>query len=97
VGDYAPFIMKVLNAAIQVAHDNKDDARERTNFEKFTEFNEHLFWLTQQKDYQKFISPLIEKKAQTNKKKAEQNTAIPTAICQKFDEMLTTAPKKEEP
>jgi hypothetical protein len=45
--------MTVLNRAISATQENKDDARERTVFEKFTEFNEQLFWLVQQKDYQK--------------------------------------------
>ena len=37
--DYTDFIMKVINAAIDVTQDNSDDSRERTIFEKFKEFN----------------------------------------------------------
>jgi hypothetical protein len=34
--DYSGFIMKVINAVIEVTQDNKDDERERTIFERFT-------------------------------------------------------------
>ena len=54
--DYTQFIMRVINAAIQVSQDNKDDMRERTVFQKFTQFNEHMFWLAQQKPYQKILN-----------------------------------------
>ena len=38
-GDYTDFIMKVINAAIEVTQENKDDEQERTIYEKFTTFN----------------------------------------------------------
>jgi hypothetical protein len=60
--DYSGFIMKVINAVIEVTQDNKDDERERTIFERFAEFNEHLFWLTEQKDYQKILGSYSEEK-----------------------------------
>lgn len=34
--DYTEFIMRVINSAIQVSQENKDDKRERTVFQKFT-------------------------------------------------------------
>jgi hypothetical protein len=39
IDDYTEFIMKVINSAIQVTQENKEDSRERTIFEKFTDFN----------------------------------------------------------
>jgi hypothetical protein len=54
--------MKVINAIIEVPQDNREDKRERTVFEKFVEFNEHLFWVAQQKDHQREIEA-IEKKS----------------------------------
>ena len=35
-GDYTEFIMKVINAAIDVTEKNAADARERTVYQKFT-------------------------------------------------------------
>jgi hypothetical protein len=61
-GDYTEFIMKVINTIIEVPQDNCQDARERTVFEKFTLFSEHLFWAAQQKPYQMAIEE-IEKKS----------------------------------
>jgi hypothetical protein len=61
-GDYTAFIMKVINAIIEVPQDNREDKRERTVFEKFVEFNEHLFWVAQRKEYQREIEA-IEKKS----------------------------------
>jgi hypothetical protein len=54
--DYTSFIMEVINSAIQVAQDNKDDSKERTTFEIFTEFSRNLFWLAEQKQYQEIVS-----------------------------------------
>ena len=50
--------MNVINAAIQIAQDSKLDDGEMTVFEKFTDFNEYLFWTGQHKPYQKLISSL---------------------------------------
>ena len=54
--NYTEFIMKVINSATSVTQENKDDFRERTVFEKFKEFSEHLFWVTQEKQYQKMLT-----------------------------------------
>ena len=51
--DYTSFIMKVINKAVGIANENKLDSRERTVFEIFSEFNEKMFWLSKQKNYQK--------------------------------------------
>ena len=59
--DYTEFIMRVINAAIEVVQDCSNNYRERTNFEKFTEFNENLFWIVQQKEYQNIINAVKEK------------------------------------
>jgi dipeptide/tripeptide permease len=59
-GDYTEFIMRVLNAAIRVTHSNEDDSRDRTVREIFTQFNEQLFWTTQQQDYHSIINLLGE-------------------------------------
>ena len=56
--DYTAFIMEVINSAIKVTQQNKSDSRHRTVFEIFTEFNEHLFYMVQQKDYQQILSSL---------------------------------------
>lgn len=50
--------MNVVNAAIKITQDNSEDARARTVFEKFTEFSEHLFWISQQKMYQKMVGKI---------------------------------------
>ena len=44
--------MDVINSAIQITQDNSDDVRGTTIFESFTSFNQHLFWISQQKRYQ---------------------------------------------
>lgn len=54
--DYTEFIMTVINKIITVTQDNSEDARERTVYEKFTQFNEHIFWITQQKTYQQVLN-----------------------------------------
>jgi hypothetical protein len=61
-GDYTQFVMKVINTIIEVTQDNKDDARERTIFEKFTQFNEHLFWAAQEKTFQDIIHSIEKSK-----------------------------------
>ena len=50
--------MGTINAAIAVTHDSKNDHRGRTLFETFNDFNEHLFWTSQQKDYQHLLETL---------------------------------------
>ena len=52
--DNTQYIMKVINSLIEMTQDNSEDARERTIFQKFKEFNQHLFWVTQSKDFQHF-------------------------------------------
>ena len=54
-GDYTEFIMLVINKAVQVAQNTKADKQGRTIFELFSHFSEHLFWISQQKEYQKII------------------------------------------
>ena len=44
--DYTRFIMKVLNAVIEIPQDSTEDYKGRTIFEKFRSFNEHLFSLS---------------------------------------------------
>ena len=44
--DYTRFIMKVLNAVIEMPQDSTEDYKDRTIFEKFRSFNEHLFSLS---------------------------------------------------
>jgi hypothetical protein len=56
--EYTAFIMRVINSAIQVAQDNKEDPRERTTFEIFTDFSRNLFWLAQQKQYQEILTDI---------------------------------------
>lgn len=55
--------MQVVNAAIRVTHSNEDDSRERSMKEVFTQFNEQLFWTTQQQDYHSIINLLGEEAA----------------------------------
>ena len=50
--------MKVINAAVEVAQDNTVDPCGRTVFELFNSFNEHLFYISQQKEYQKILEGL---------------------------------------
>jgi hypothetical protein len=89
-GNYTGFIMKVINAIIEVPQNSKEDARERTVFEKFTEFNEHLFWLTQQKDYQREIEEI----ERQNNQEAEGSTIVKknsSRICDKFYSILSNS------
>ncbi len=55
--------MQVLNAVIRVTHSNENDSRERSMKEVFTQFNEQLFWTTQQQDYHSIINLLGEEAA----------------------------------
>ena len=82
--DYTQFIMRVINAIIEVTHDNSDDAKERTIFQKFTEFNENLFWVSQEKDYHQVLSTFGEK---DSSKKDEES--IKTNICDYFDTIMS--------
>ena len=91
-GDYTEFIMKVINAAIGVTEKNAADARERTVYQKFTQFNQHLFWLTQHRPYQVMVS----KTDQKNKLKREEKDKIERVICKKFDNILTNQNVKDE-
>ena len=88
--------MKVFNAATQITQENQQDSRERTVFEKFTDFNEHLFWVTQQKPYQKIISSLDEgKRIKGDNEGKEQRKINERVICDKFDTILDNNYKEE--
>jgi dipeptide/tripeptide permease len=52
--------MQVLNTAIRMTHSNEEDSRDRTVREIFTQFNEQLFWTTQQQEYHSIINLLDE-------------------------------------
>ena len=57
--------------------------------EKFKEFNEHLFWIAQEKPYQE----------QLNQKESERGNAAKVedkAIANKFDKILTNEKKPSE-
>ena len=54
-GDYTEFIMRLINKLIEVTQDHQGDSRGQTNFEKFREFNEELFWLTNCKEFNESI------------------------------------------
>ena len=56
--DYTSFIMRVINEVILVSESNQELAQDRTILQSFTEFNEHLFWMVEQKSYQKIMSTL---------------------------------------
>ena len=50
--------MNVINTAIRVTQGNQDDHQERTVKEIFTQFNEQLFWLVQQQQFEPLINSL---------------------------------------
>jgi hypothetical protein len=50
--------MRVINAAIETPQNNLGDAKERTLFEKFSEFSEHLFFLSEQEEYHRFLKQI---------------------------------------
>jgi hypothetical protein len=79
--------MQVLNAAIRVTHSNEDDSRERSMKEVFTQFNEQLFWTTQQQDYHSIINLLGEEAA------VKQETPN---ICNKDKDKAKNEEKKKE-
>ena len=43
-----------------MTHSNEEDSRDRTVREIFTQFNEQLFWTTQQQEYHSIINLLDE-------------------------------------
>lgn len=47
--DYTEFIMKVINAVIEVSQDHSNDHKDRTLFEKFQEFNYTICALAEKK------------------------------------------------
>ena len=90
--------MDVINAAIEVTHDNSEDARERTIFEKFSTFNEHLFWLAQQKDYQLILGQAeVSEKENFGSRLNFKEKKIENAICGKINSILTNEKKAPEP
>lgn len=48
--------MTVVNTAINAANSTQDDFKERSLFEKFSEFCDTLFPLVHHEDYRSFIS-----------------------------------------
>ena len=89
--------MDVINAAIEVTHDNSEDARERTIFEKFSSFNEHLFWLAQQKDFQQILEQAeASEKENFGSRLNFKEKRIENAICKKVDGILTNEKKAPE-
>jgi len=50
--------MRVINEVILVSQRYQELAQDRTILQSFTEFNEHLFWMVEQKSYQKIMSTL---------------------------------------
>jgi hypothetical protein len=65
--------MQVLNAVIRVTHSNENDSRERSMKEIFTQFNEQLFWTTQQQDYHSIINLLGEEAPNISNKDKDKN------------------------
>ena len=84
--------MKVINEAIAVAQYSQEDERERTIFQKYKEFNEHLFWIVEQKQYQNYISSphssldTLGRRASTLK---EAFKAKEQEVCKNFEQILT--------
>ena len=65
--------MEVINAAIKVTQDSREDKRERTVKDIFNEFNEKLFCLAQQDKYHPIISSLDDyQKQEKNKTEKEK-------------------------
>lgn len=55
-GDYTPFIMKVVNKALEITvKTDGDDPLQHTLKEKFVNFNENLFWLAKQNKISELI------------------------------------------
>jgi hypothetical protein len=50
--------MTVINKIIEVVDENSEDSKKRTVYEKFEEFNYHLSWLAQEKQYQEILQTL---------------------------------------
>ena len=48
--------MKVLNKVIEMPQDSTEDSKDRTIFEKFRSFNEHLFFLSENKEIKNFLT-----------------------------------------
>lgn len=48
--DHTGFIIKVINKVINITQLD-EDWKDRTIREKFDQFNEHLFWLSQEDEY----------------------------------------------
>lgn len=91
-GGYTEFIMRVINAAIEVTQENEGDSRERTVKEVFIDFNEQLFWLSQQKNYQLAINGIDPSKLQLQpaseheaKLKEEEKEMIKNKVVNFFD------------
>jgi hypothetical protein len=67
--DYTSFIMEVVNKAMQVTQGSAEDWQERSVKEKFNEFNENLFWFSQQQEYHQ-----IAKRFSQNDERNEKTT-----------------------
>jgi hypothetical protein len=88
--NYTGFIMQVINAAIEVSQDNRDDPKERTNFALFSEFGQQLCWLTQQKEYQHILTSISMPGIAREEKQAKID-----GICDYFDEIFGSSPQKK--
>jgi hypothetical protein len=74
--------MRAINTIIEVSQDSQEDARERTVFQEFTELNELLFWVAQQKEYQREIEDiekLSSEKETKQKHQLRQRSAKPAS------------------
>ena len=83
--------MKVINTAIKATQCNEEDGRERTVKEIFTQFNEQLFWASQDENYQEIIKN-IEKtdnnKTMSSKIKKDTSENTKNHIVDFFDRTL---------
>jgi predicted glycosyltransferase len=87
-GDYTEFIMKVLNTAIQTTQDIQPDPKERTVSEIFTAFNQQLFWVAQEKQYQDLLKDVDDKRKRPQQRQQQEETT--EVICNFFDAILET-------
>lgn len=89
-GDYTPFIMKVVNKALEITvKTDGDDPLQHTLKEKFVNFNENLFWLAKQNKISELIRTI---ECQPGEENDESLINIPTInredLKDKFIKML---------
>jgi hypothetical protein len=95
-GDYTQFVMKVINTAISVTQSTENDSRERTIKEKFTDFNEQLFWIAQQKEYHNVINTVIDEDSSVQTKGSRRLYREATKnIVQYFDQIVDNKGQKQ--